>query len=153
MYFNFCRTKYLLYYIYEGILKSFRPSLQPTRNSRQAAVGQGLGQEPVSPPHQFKYLFVAAHGSMDISVAQSVDPWAANLHQCGGDTSPCPGPYPTAACLEFEVGCRLDRELFSLPSCFTNMNVVHCIFLNVEMLFKIVQRNLSSMDNTITFFL
>ena len=38
-------------YIYEGGLKSFRPSLQLTRNSGQAAVGYGPGQEPVSSPH------------------------------------------------------------------------------------------------------
>ena len=52
--------------IYDGGLKSFRPSLQPTRNSEKSAVGQGSGQEPVSPPHQFKAFLVATHGSMDI---------------------------------------------------------------------------------------
>ena len=36
---------------YEGGLRSFRPSLQPTRNS---------GQELVSPPYQFKSFLVAA---------------------------------------------------------------------------------------------
>jgi hypothetical protein len=42
--------------------------------------------------------------------------WAATkkaLHYCGGDTSSCPGPYPTAACPEFHVSFRL--ELFTLP--------------------------------------
>ena len=29
--------------------------------------------------------------------------------------SSCPGPYPTAACPEFHLGCRLGRELFTLP--------------------------------------
>ena len=32
-----------------------------------------------------------------------------------GDTSSCPGPYPTVACPEFQVGCRLCQELFILP--------------------------------------
>ena len=45
--------------------------------------------------------------------------WAATketLYQYGGDTSSSPGPYPTAACPEFHVGCRLGREHFTLPS-------------------------------------
>ena len=33
------------------------------------------------------------------------------------DTSSCPGPYPTAACPKFHVGCRPGRELFTLPIC------------------------------------
>ena len=47
-----------------------------------------------------------------------MESWAATkiaLNQCGGVKSPCPGPYPTAACPELNVGCRLDRELFTLP--------------------------------------
>ena len=32
------------------------------------------------------------------------------------DTSFCPGPYSMAACPEFHVGSRLDRELFTFPS-------------------------------------
>ena len=36
--------------------------------------------------------------------------------QCGGDTSSCLGPYPMAACLKFYIGCRLGRELFTLPT-------------------------------------
>ena len=46
-------------------------------------------------------------------------PWAANkkpFHYCGGDTSSCPGPYPTTLCPEFHVNCRLGRELFTLPN-------------------------------------
>ena len=34
----------------------------------------------------------------------------------GGDTSSCLDPYPTAACPEFHVACRLGRELFTV--CF-----------------------------------
>ena len=33
-------------------------------------------------------------------------------------TSPCPGPYPMAACPEFHVGCSLGQELFTLPTYF-----------------------------------
>ena len=38
-----------------------------------------------------------------------MEPWAAtkkalSYSQCGGDTSSCPRPYPTAACPEFHVG-------------------------------------------------
>ena len=40
------------------------------------------------------------------------------LLQCGGDTSSCPSPYPTAACPEFYIGCRLGRELFTLLVCY-----------------------------------
>ena len=29
----------------------------------------------------------------------------------------CPDPYPTAACPKFHVGCRLSRELLTLPVC------------------------------------
>ena len=38
---------------------------------------------------------------------QSMDPRAATkkaLHSCGGDTSSCPGPYPTTSCPVFQVG-------------------------------------------------
>ena len=41
------------------------------------------------------------------AAAQSMDSWAAIKkvsQECGGDTSFCPGPYPTAACPEFHVG-------------------------------------------------
>ena len=54
----------------------------------------------------------------ECAAAQSVDPWAAikkPSQECGGDTSSCPGPYPTAACLEFLVGSRLGRTLFRPP--------------------------------------
>ena len=43
----------------------------------------------------------------------SMEPWAATkkaLHQCGGDTSSCPGPYPTVTCPEFHVCCRLNQN-------------------------------------------
>ena len=33
---------------------------------------------------------------------------------CGGDTSSYQGPYPTAACPEFHVSCRVGREIFTL---------------------------------------
>ena len=41
---------------------------------------------------------------------------APRTAQCGGDTSSCPGPYPTTACAEFHIGSRLGRELFTLLS-------------------------------------
>ena len=31
-------------------------------------------------------------------------------------TSSCPSPYPIAACPQFHVGCRLDRERFTFPT-------------------------------------
>ena len=48
----------------------------------------------------------------------SMEPWTVikkALPQCSGDTSSCLGRYPTAACPEFPFGCRLGRELFTLP--------------------------------------
>ena len=56
----------------------------------------------------------------ECAAAQSLDPWAAikkASQECRGDTSSCPGPYPTAPCSEFHIGCRLGRELFTLPVC------------------------------------
>ena len=44
----------------------------------------------------------------------TMDPWTATkkaLHQCGGDISSCPGPYPMIACPKFHVNCRLGWEL------------------------------------------
>ena len=38
------------------------------------------------------------------------------LPQCGGDTSSCTGPYPTAACSQCHIGSLKDRELFNLSS-------------------------------------
>ena len=49
----------------------------------------------------------------------SMEPWDATkkaFQQCVGDTSSCPGHYPTAAFPEFHVGCRLGRELFTALS-------------------------------------
>ena len=60
----------------------------------------------------------ASVAAYDCAAAQSMDPWAAikkASQECGGDTSSCPGPYPTTACPEFTIGCRLGRELFTLP--------------------------------------
>ena len=54
----------------------------------------------------------------ECAASQSMDPQAEvkkTLHWCGGDTISCPGPYPMAACPVFHVGCRLGRELFTLP--------------------------------------
>ena len=54
------------------------------------------------------------------AAAQSMDPWAVikkASQEYGGDTSSSLGPYPTAACPEFHIGCRLGRELFTLPIC------------------------------------
>ena len=48
----------------------------------------------------------------------------------------CPGPYPTVVYPEFHIGCRLDQELFILPSCFhlfpnyfiiNNLHPINCI--------------------------
>ena len=42
----------------------------------------------------------------ECAAAQFMDQWAATkkvLHQCGGDISSCPGPYPSAACPEFHL--------------------------------------------------
>ena len=48
----FIFRKFSIYiYTHEDCLKSFQPSLQPTRNSGHMAVGWGPGQEQVSPPH------------------------------------------------------------------------------------------------------
>ena len=46
----------------------------------------------------------------------SMEPWTATkkaLHWCGGDISPCPDLYTTAACTEFHVGCRLGSHAAS----------------------------------------
>ena len=53
--------------------------------------------------------WAAAHSSME--------PWARTKKalQYSGDTSSCLGPYLTAACLEFHIGCRLGRELLPWP--------------------------------------
>jgi hypothetical protein len=53
----------------------------------------------------------------ECAAAQSMDPWASikkASQECADDTSSCPGPYPTAACPEFHIGYRLDREVFTL---------------------------------------
>ena len=49
----------------------------------------------------------------ECAAAQSMDPWAVikkASHECGGDTSSCPGPYPTAACPKFHVGNFTDHR-------------------------------------------
>ena len=46
--------------------------------------------------------------------SQPMTPWTY-LHKCC-DTSPCSGPYTTAACPEFHDCYRLGRKLFTLPS-------------------------------------
>jgi hypothetical protein len=51
-----------------------------------------------------KAFLIVVHGSMDIG---------GSLLVCG-DTSYCPGPYPTSACPEFHIRYRLGRELFTL---------------------------------------
>ena len=56
----------------------------------------------MSPPHCCK-RFLIAHGSMDI-----------------GDSS-CLGLYPTTACPEFHVSCRIGRELLILPTYIYNV--------------------------------
>ena len=58
--------------------------------------------------------------SIQCAAAQSMDPWAMikkGSQECGGDISSCLGPYPTATCPEFHIGCRLGWELFTLPVC------------------------------------
>ena len=59
----------------------------------------------------------------DCDAAYSMDQWPATkkaLHLCGGDTSFCPGPYPTAARPELLVGCKLGRELFTFSYAATD---------------------------------
>ena len=54
----------------------------------------------------------------ECAAAQSMDPWSAiqkASQERGGDSSSCPGPYLTAACPEFHIGCRLGRELSTCP--------------------------------------
>ena len=96
--------------------ESSRPSLRETRDKRP------LGWDPDrswcdrhTTEYDKAFLF-AAHDSIDWVAAHS---YAAadflgamattknGLHWCGDDTSFCPGPYPTAACLEFHVGSKL----------------------------------------------
>jgi hypothetical protein len=56
-----------------GKVKSSRPSLQPTLNSGQAAVGYGPGQELVSPPYyEYDKVFLS----------QPMAPWASEA-ACG----------------------------------------------------------------------
>ena len=72
-----------------------------------------------------EHYFLTVRGSNDdirayeSAAAQSMEPWAATekaLHQCGGDSSSCPGPYPKADRPEFHVGYWLGREPFTLSS-------------------------------------
>jgi len=56
----------------------------------------------------------------ECAAAQSIGPWTVTrkaLHECGGDTSSFPISYPTAACSEFPISCRIGRDLFTLPVC------------------------------------
>ena len=49
----------------------------------------------------------------------STELWTAMkkaLPQCGDDMSSCPGLYPTVACPQCHMGCRLGQELLTLPS-------------------------------------
>ena len=45
----------------------------------------------------------------------STEPWAVTKRALHGDTSSCPGPYPTAACPEFHAGCRLGQNFSPCP--------------------------------------
>ena len=47
------------------------------------------------------------------------------LHKCVGDISSCLGPYPKAACPKCHVGCRLGRELFTLPMYFLKLQLFY----------------------------
>ena len=54
----------------------------------------------------------------ECAAAQFMDSWGASkkdLYCCGNDTSSYPGPYPMAVCPELHVGCKLGRELLTLP--------------------------------------
>ena len=61
------------------------------------------------------------HTSVKLFWSQPMAPWTSAatcecaLYLCGSDTSSWLGSYATAACPEFHVGCRLGRELFTLP--------------------------------------
>ena len=107
------KCNYFVILHYEGKVKSFRPSLRETRDkwvlgrdpdkswchrhtssmiklfcSQSMGIGSSIGQEK-------KF---SAQTTTDVKLAK--DPWAAikkALHQCGGHTSSCPGPYPTDA--------------------------------------------------------
>jgi len=83
-------------------------------NRRETRDKQLLGRDP----------------GQECAAAQSMDSWAAiqkASQECGGDTSSCPGPYPTAACPEFNIGCRLGRELSTLPVCCPHVHgVIGC---------------------------
>ena len=61
--------------------------------------------------------------SCPYAASDAHEPWAAtkkalSFSQCGGDTSSCPGPYPTAACPKFHV-CQ--AENFSPCPCKTKL--------------------------------
>ena len=74
--------------IYIGKGKSFRPSLQPMRNSG------------TDPDRIWRHRY------------SSVKPWTAfkkGLYLYGGDTNSCPGLYPKAACPDFRIGYRLGK--------------------------------------------
>ena len=103
---------------YESGMKSFRTSLLLTSS---CWIGTRIGachfhtslklfwSQPMAP-----WTSAAAY---ECAAAQSMDSWAVikkALQECGGDTRSCPGPYPLP---EFHIGCRLGRELFSLPVC------------------------------------
>ena len=72
-----------------------------------------------SPPHQCKAFLsqpMSPWTAYECSAAQSMNPWAATkeaLDQCGVDSSPRPGLYPTTACPKVHV--EQDEKFSSCP--------------------------------------
>ena len=97
-------------YTYEG--KVSRLSLQPT--TRNWISGHWVGTWSWCHLHTSVKLFQSQPmtpwtlaAAYEYPAAQSMDTWAAikkASQECGGDTSSCPGPYPTAACPEYHIG-------------------------------------------------
>jgi hypothetical protein len=67
-------------------------------------------QRPLVPSFTLVVGYAENFSSFPVLPPMSMEPWAAikkALNLCGGDTSSFLGPYSTAACPEFHIGCRL----------------------------------------------
>ena len=76
-----------------------------------------------------------AAAAYECAAAQSMDLWTATkkgLHSFGGDTSSCPGPYPTADYPEFHFGCRLGLNFSPLLGGLGNHCVEYMSLLSYE---------------------
>ena len=100
---------------------------------RETRDKQLLGMDPERGwRHRYTSFLFEAHGSVDWAAAHSyvaIDFYGAmgcdqqSFTLVWGDTRSCPGPYSTAACPEFHIGCRQGMSYFnSLPDSLPGRN-------------------------------